>query len=64
MAHGENAENNGNHAGRDYWSKRHPSTCVGWGGWGKYLTRRLERRKAKKIIKEELKEVDSNGRIS
>ena len=56
MSKGKNAESAG-HCGRDYWSKRHPSMCLGWGGYGKYLTRRLERSKAKKIIKSEMEEV-------
>jgi|SaaInl4_135m_RNA_FD_contig_21_1819038_length_619_multi_14_in_0_out_0_1 hypothetical protein len=57
MANGENAEKWG-HAGRDYWSKRFPSTCLGWGKSGKILTKRFERRKSKQIIKEEIQQLN------
>ena len=55
MSNGENAEKNG-HAGRDYWSKRHPSMCLGWGGYGKWLTKKLERNQAKDVIRKEIEE--------
>jgi hypothetical protein len=45
MPHGENAQR---HYGRDYWSRRYPSTCLGWGRYAKRLTHRYERQQGKR----------------
>lgn len=55
MAHGENA--NKFRGGREYWSRRHPG-MLSWGSIGKQLTHEKERMRDKKIIQDEMKNLD------
>jgi hypothetical protein len=54
MAHGENANK---HWGREYWSPRHRG-MPSWGSVGKQLTHEKDRMRDKKIIQDEMKNLD------
>jgi hypothetical protein len=54
MAHGENANK---HRAREYWSPRHRG-ILSWGSIGKQLTHEKERMRDKKIIQDEMKNLD------
>lgn len=45
--------------GFDFWSRRFPSTSIGFGKFAKWLTHRFERNMNKKIIRNELKDYES-----
>lgn len=55
MAHGENA--NKYQGGREYWSRRHRG-MLSWGSVGKQLTHEKDRMRDKKIIQDEMKNLD------
>lgn len=54
MAKGENANKR---CGREYWSPRHPG-APSWGAIGKQLTHEKDRMKNKKIVQNEMKNLD------
>lgn len=56
MAHGENANK---HWGREYWSPRHRG-APSWGKIGKQMTHEKDRMRDKKIVQDEVKNLDEN----
>ena len=54
MAHGENANR---HRCREYWSPRHRGQ-PSWGAVGKQLTHEKDRMRDKKVIQDELKNLE------